>query len=90
MARTIMSSYMSQDEQRWLMDKADRERGIIRRGVLNRKVSAYLPRGKVVYRYTGHTGGRSGSIGIGGVAVTDKPGKLPFYEVPKKAVDWDN
>jgi len=56
------------------------------RGVLNRKVSAYLCKGKVVYRYTGKTGG---IIGKRGVAVTDKANKLPFYEVPRDAVDWD-
>jgi len=86
MAKTIMSSYMSQAEQTRLFDKADRERGIVRRGVLNRKVSAYLRSGKVVYRYTGYTGG---IIGKRGVAVTDRAGKKPFYEVPKSAVDWE-
>ena len=81
-----MSNYKSQAEQTRLFDKADRERGIVRRGVLNCRVSAYLRRGKVVYRYIGDTGG---IISKRGVAVTDKPNKLPFYEVPKDAVDWD-
>jgi len=56
------------------------------RGVLNRKVSAYLRKGKVVYRYTDKTGGIISKRGVG---VTDKPDVLPFYEVPKRAVDWD-
>jgi len=56
------------------------------RGVLTRKVSTQLRKGKVVYRYVGDTGG---IISKRGVAVTDKANKLPFYEVPKKTVDWD-
>ena len=86
MPKTVMPSYMSSNEQTYQFNKADRERSIIRRGVLNRKVSTHLRKGKVVYCYIGDT---DGVIGIGGVAVTDRRGKLPYYEVPRDAVKWD-
>ncbi len=64
-----------------------------KRGVLNRAVTKEecpwlnkdLKKGKVVYKYTGYTYGCIGR----GVAVSDKPGKTPFYEVPHSAVTWD-
>ena len=58
-----------------------------KRGVLTRRVSTQLPRGKVVHRYMGNRG--TAVLGYGGVAVTDKPGRGWWYEVPENAVEWD-
>ena len=53
--------------------------------VENRYLSKDIPIGKVVYEYVGYTYGCISS----GVAVSDKPGQTPFYEVPIGSVDWD-
>jgi hypothetical protein len=45
-----------------------------------------LEKGKVVYEYTGYT---YDCITSGGIAVSDKPDKDPFYQVPENAVKWD-
>jgi hypothetical protein len=42
-----------------------------------------LPVGKVVYVYWGPV---YGCIGESGIAVTEEPNKLPFFEVPVDAV----
>ena len=43
-----------------------------------------LEKGKVVYEYNGCTYGAVAS----GIAVSDKPNKTPFYEIPRDSVDW--
>ncbi|MFA5098995.1 MAG: hypothetical protein WC461_02145 [Candidatus Paceibacterota bacterium] len=48
-------------------------------------LGANLKKGKIVYRFNGCTYGCIGS----GIAVSDKPGKNPFYEIPRDAVEWD-
>ena len=45
-----------------------------------------LKNGKVVYRFYGTT---YGCIGPNGVAVSDKNGEGPFYEVPSDSVTWN-
>lgn len=65
------------------------------KGKINRKLSAKeyvwlkktLKKGKVVYLYTGQT---FGCVSDDGVAITRKPDKTPFFEVPRDAVDWDD
>ncbi|MDB5224823.1 MAG: hypothetical protein JWO43_445 [Candidatus Adlerbacteria bacterium] len=42
-----------------------------------------LPKGKVVYEYGKAT---YGCVGPNGVAVSDKPNKEPFYQLPKDAL----
>lgn len=64
------------------------------KGILNRPVTkeecpwlgSSLPKGKTVYRFSGHT---YGVISSDGVAVTEVADKTPFFEVPKDAVDWE-
>jgi hypothetical protein len=64
-----------------------------RRGVLNRKVTKDecswleqdLQKGKEVYKYDNYT---YGCIGSSGIAVSDKAGETPFYEVPRNSVDF--
>ena len=65
-----------------------------RKGVINKNLtkkrypylSEDIKKGKVVYEYHGNT---YGVISSSGIAVTDSPGKIPFYEVPRDAVTWD-
>jgi len=65
-----------------------------RKGHLNRNVTIKeypwlekdLKKRKVVYKYYGFT---YGCISSQGVAVTDKPDKTPFYELPQSAINWD-
>lgn len=65
----------------------------MRSGNLNRIVSVTectwldqdLPNGKAVFKYDGCT---HGCVTSDGVAVSDTPGELPFYEVPSDAVTW--
>lgn len=67
---------------------------MMRKGTLNRDVTSEecswlvkdLKKGHVVYEYAGYT---YNCIGQNGVAVSDKPEELPFYEVPMNAVDWE-
>jgi hypothetical protein len=42
-----------------------------------------LPAGKLVYEWTGHT---YGAITREGIAVTEQPGELPFFELPYDAL----
>lgn len=62
-------------------------------GLLNRDINVEkyswldkdLPKGSMVYKYYGYT---YGFISESGVAVTDEPGKTPFFEIPKDSIDW--
>jgi hypothetical protein len=63
------------------------------KGYLNREVTmrechwlqADLPKGKVVYEYTGHA---YNCTSASGVAVCDNLDDKSSYEVPETAVDW--
>lgn len=46
-----------------------------------------LPAGKEVYEFIGYT---YGCISWGGIAVSDEPDEIPFYEVPFDAVSWES
>lgn len=46
-----------------------------------------IKKGSIVYKYYGYT---YGCIRSGGVAVTNKPDKTPFFEVPCDAVETIN
>lgn len=45
-----------------------------------------LKKGLTVFQYDGYT---YGCVTDSGIAVTDKPGILPFFEVPKNSVVWE-
>lgn len=67
---------------------------VIKRGHLKKDVTKGeyhwiakdLKKGKVVYKYYGQT---YGCITGNGIAVSNKPGKNPFYEIPEESVKWD-
>lgn len=46
-------------------------------------LSADVEQGRTVYLYTDHT---YGCITPAGVAVTNHPGEIPFFELPKDAL----
>ncbi len=64
----------------------------MRQGMIVRRISRrecpWLERdlrpGSVVYKYGGPTYG----VIARGIAVSDRPGETPFYEVPLDAVEW--
>ncbi len=66
----------------------------MKKGVLNRDLrkkdypwlSNDLKKGKEVHEYSEYT---YGCIGKDGIAVSDKPGQAPFYEVPSNSVTWN-
>jgi hypothetical protein len=41
--------------------------------------------GRIVYKYNGC---QYGTVGLNGVAVTNEPDELPFYELPFDSVRW--
>ncbi len=45
-----------------------------------------LNKGDVVFEYSGIT---YGCVPDTDIAVTDEPDKLPFYAIPKDAVEWE-
>lgn len=65
----------------------------MQQGMLNRNVTKKecywldedLLKGTVVYEYGGCT---YGCISSNGIAVTKKPDKAPFFEVPLDAITW--
>lgn len=66
----------------------------MKKGVLSRNVTKQecswldndLEKGKTVYAFKGYT---YGCISPTGVAVSDEPDKIPFYEIPKDAITWE-
>ncbi len=64
--------------------------GIVTRAVTTQEcdwLEDSIEPGKEVFQYTGPT---YGCIGGQGVAVTDLPEQLPFYELPGDAITWSN
>ena len=65
------------------------KKGALKRDVTVQEVSSLdqdLKKGREVFKYHGYT---YGCISENGVAVSDKPGEGPFYEIPANAVEWE-
>lgn len=64
------------------------QKGFLKRDVTTDEcswLSVDLKKGAFIYKYIKYT---YNCISKNGIAVSDKPNKEPFYELPKDSIEW--